>query len=190
MHIQSICKSASQKTNALLRIRPYLNTNCAKMLSSVFIMSQFKYCPLIWIFSSKGNNGLVNKIHKRALRAVYQDFESPFEVLLEKGDEVTIHVQNLRTLMFEVFKSLNRLNPEIMWDMFEFKLTPYNLRSGYSLKLPKANSSKFGINSVIFRGCVTWNSLPSAVKSVNSISAFKRIIKTWDGKCCTCFICQ
>jgi len=46
------------------------------------------------MFSCKSNNSLINKIHKRALRAVYKDFESPFEVLLEKGNDVSTHVQN------------------------------------------------------------------------------------------------
>ena len=190
MHVQSICKSASQKTNALFRIRPYLNMSCAKLLCSAYIFSSFKYCPLIWMFGCKANNGLINKVHKRALRAVYKDFESPFEILLEKGNDVPIHVQNLRALMVEFFKTLNRLNPEIMWDMVECKTTHYNLRSGSTVKLPKAKSSKFGINSLMFRGSLLWNSLPSTLKSTNSLNAFKRGIKTWDGKSCACYICQ
>ena len=189
-HVQTLCKSASQKTNALLRIRPYLNTDCAKLLCSAYILSSFNYCPLIWMFGCKSNNGLINKIHKRALRAVYRDFEAPLEVLLEKGKSVSIHVQNLRSLMVEIFKSLNRISPEIMWDMFEPKPTSYNLRSGNTVKLPKAKSSKFGINSLIFRGSITWNSLPSSLKSTESLNTFKREIKLWDGKNCTCYICQ
>ena len=42
--------------------------------------------------------------------------------------------------MIEIFKSLNHLNPAIMWDMFLPK--PFliiNLRSGVNLKLPQTN---------------------------------------------------
>jgi len=92
-HVQTLCKTASQKINALMRIRPFLNVDCAKRLCSAYILSAFQYCPLIWMFGSKCNNGLINRTHKRALRAVYSDF---------------------RTLMVEVFKSLNRLNPEMI----------------------------------------------------------------------------
>ena len=70
------------------------------------------------MFGCKTNNGLINQIHKRALRVVYRDFGSSYQVLLDKDKTVSIHVQNLRTLMIEVFKSLNHLNPAIMWDMF------------------------------------------------------------------------
>jgi len=57
-HVQTLCKSASQKINALLRIRPFLNIDCAKRLCSAYILSAFQYCPFIWMFGSKSNNGL------------------------------------------------------------------------------------------------------------------------------------
>ena len=84
-HVKNLCKSASQKTKALLRMRPFLNINCAKRLCSAYILSAFNYCPIIWMFGSKMINGLINQTHKRALRAVYSDFtDTSFDVLLEK----------------------------------------------------------------------------------------------------------
>jgi hypothetical protein len=40
-HIKSICKKASQKSNALLRIRKYLDLNCTKTLYNTFLISPF-----------------------------------------------------------------------------------------------------------------------------------------------------
>ena len=39
-----------------------------------------------------------------------------------------IHTRNLRALMTEVFKSLNKLNLNFMQETFKFKETPYSLR--------------------------------------------------------------
>ena len=189
-HVKSLCKSASQKTSALLRIRPFLNISCAKRLCSAYILSIFNYCPIIWMFGSKANNGLINKVQKRALRAIYKDFESPFELLLERNKSVAIHVQNLRTLMLEVFKCVKLLSPRIMWDMFLPKTSRYALRSGINLKLPETRTQRFGINSLVFRGSITWNSLPPSLKSAGSIEIFKSCIKSWDGKTCHCLICK
>jgi len=50
------------------------------------------------------------------------------------------------------FKSLNRLNPEIIWDMFECKPAHYNLRRDSTAK---TKSRKFGVNSLMFRGSLT-----------------------------------
>ena len=44
------------------------------------------------------------------------------------------------------------LNPQFMWSYFEEKPTPYNLRNGSKLVLPKTKSSRFGINSLQFSG--------------------------------------
>ena len=41
---------------------------------------------------------------------------------------------------------------------------PYNLRNGCALKLPSANSTYYGINSVLFKACLMWNRLPVSVK--------------------------
>ena len=124
------------------------------------------------MFSSKANDGLINRIHKRALRCVYRDYESSLEALLEKDGSFKFHVRNLRTLMLEVFKTLHHLNPEFMWDMFVYKQTSYTLRSGRNLILPPTRTCKFGLTSLSFRGSSTWNSLPVSFKSAPSVSSF------------------
>ena len=65
------------------------------------------------------------QMHKRALRVVYRNFGSSY-------------------LMIEVFKSLNPLNPAIMWNMFLPKPSLYNLRSGVNLKLPQLDHKNLG----------------------------------------------
>ena len=189
-HVQNLCGSASQKTKALLCIRPFINNECAKQLCSAFIFSIFKYCPLIWMFGSKSNNGLINKTHKRALRVIHRDFGASLDSLLDKDQCRTIHVQNLRALMVEIYKSLNNLNPSFMRDLFQTKTPRYNLRSGLILELPETKSHKFGVNSLIFRGSLTWNSLSPSLKSATSVKSFKKLLNSWDGKTCTCFICN
>ena len=51
---------------------------------------------------------------------------------------------------------------------FIIKEMPYNLRDGCVLKLPSANSTYYGINSVLFRACLMWNWLPVSVKQIQS----------------------
>ncbi len=51
------------------------------------------------MFHSRNLNNKINKIHERALRIAYKDYESNFETLLEKDRTVTIHTKNLQTLM-------------------------------------------------------------------------------------------
>ena len=81
-----------------------------------FIKAQFKYCPLTWLFCSRSCNNKINKLHERALRLVYDDYESSFDVLLNKNKSFSIHHQNIQKLMIEVYKSLNKPSPDNFFD--------------------------------------------------------------------------
>ena len=52
VHINTVCKEACRKLNALIRIAKYLSKNQKKMLINAFFHSRFNYCPVIWMFSS------------------------------------------------------------------------------------------------------------------------------------------
>ena len=43
-HINSLCKKASQKLNALARIAPYMNIQKRRTIMKSFVTSQFSYC--------------------------------------------------------------------------------------------------------------------------------------------------
>ena len=58
-----------------------------------------------------------------------------------------------RALVMKVFDYLNNINPEFMLFHFTFKHVTINSRNGPMLKLPKTNSTRMSINSVLFRAC-------------------------------------
>ena len=91
--------------DALLRITNYLNSNKKNFIFSGTIKSQFSYCPLIWMFSSKKANNLINRMQERSIQIVSSDIESN-EHLFEKNEEITIHKRNLQVLMIEVYKTI------------------------------------------------------------------------------------
>ena len=89
-HVTYLCKKTSQKLHALARISHYMGLNERRNLMKASITSQFRYCPLMWIFRSRNLNNKVNRIHERALRLVYQNSLS-FSELLDLGNSVTVH---------------------------------------------------------------------------------------------------
>ena len=56
-----------------------------------FIISQFNYCPLIWMFHSSQLNDRIKKIQEGALRLVYEDNKLTFHDLLKLDNSSTIH---------------------------------------------------------------------------------------------------
>ena len=77
-----------------------------------------------------------------------------------------------------------------MWSYFEEKPMPYNLRDGSKLVLPKTKSSRFGINSLRFRGSLLWNNLPMSVKNCQSLNEFKLELKNLRNTHFTCLVCR
>ena len=189
-HVSSICKSANQKVNALHRFRKFTNTEQTRSLCYAFIFSKFNYCPLIWMFCGKIANSNIDRVQKRALRAVYNEPLLNLDELLKMDNSLKTHSRNLQTLLIEIYKSINRLNPEIMWDIFSQKTLPYNFRSTNLLKLPSTKTVNHGTNAFVFRGSLIWNYLPDSLKNAQNLSLFKSELCKLDNIGCTCKICS
>ena len=141
------------------------------------------------MFCGKTQNKEIDRVHKRALRILLEDYTSSFDELLQKIDDTRVHVKNLRNLMVEIYKCLSCENPSFMRNIFQQKELAYNLRSGSLLMLPRAKTTTYGTSSLTFRGSILWNSLPDTIKSSPSVVCFKRSIKEWKGENCTCKNC-
>ena len=120
-HINNICKTASQKLNALARITPYMNIQKRRTIIKSFVTSQFSYCLLTWRLNNK-----INSVHERALRIIYQENTSTFQELLNKDNSVSIHYRNLQVLATEIFKIHRGFSPELLRETFVS--SSYNLR--------------------------------------------------------------
>ena len=102
-HFTNLCDKSSKKIQALARIFPYIPQTQKLLLMNAYFMSQFGYCPLVWMNHNRTFDNRINELHKRALSLVFNDLSS-FSELLEKDKSVTIHHRNLQTLAYEIFK--------------------------------------------------------------------------------------
>ncbi len=59
---------------------------------------------------------------------MHEDYDSPYEDLLEKYHMSTHECQRSKTLATEVYKSVNGMTPNYIQELFEVKELPYNLR--------------------------------------------------------------
>ena len=182
-HIANVCSLANNRLRALTRIRRFLSTEQTKYLSEAYIMSAFKYCPLIWMFCNKTSNNQINKIHKRTLRLVYEMEDANFEDLLLKGNTWDVHENNIHTLLIEIYKLINNLSLPIMRDFFDLKNTRYDLRSKQLLKLLGTSSSRYGTQAPCFKVSLIWNTVPNKFKNVDNI-------KDWKPTTCSCKRCM
>ena len=77
-HVSNMCIKAGRQLNALQRLKGSLDKNSRMAIYKSFIMSNFNYCPLVWMFTSKTSLSKLENIQKRALRFVLDDYQSGF----------------------------------------------------------------------------------------------------------------
>ena len=99
---------------------------------------------------------------------------------------ITIHVKNLHTIMLEVIKALNYLNPSYLWDLFNMKQVDYNLKTKNLVVLPQIEAQTCGANSIIFGGSILWNALTDDIKACTNMAAFKQKVVGWKEEICNC----
>ena len=175
---------------ALARIAPFMDLKQRRNIMKVFFGSQFGYCPLIWMFHSRGLNNKINRVHESALRITYKDKSSTFQELLEKGNSVSIHHKNIQKLAIEIYKVLHGFSQSILNDIFLPVSRTYNFSRNDTLQRRRVNSVRHGTESISFLGPKIWNLVPSDIKLSQPLSIFKRKIKKWVPLQCPCRLCK
>ena len=189
-HVKTLCSKVSKKISAFSGLNMYISREQAFTICNTVILSNFNYCPLIWLFCNKGAYREIDRTHKRALRILYKEYECSFKTLLTRSGSFCLHVRNLQKLMTEIYKSINHLKPSLIWEFHEKKHVSYNLRIQNLCKLPQIRTQGYGQESLSFRGSLLWNTLDDSVKNEPTLAAFKKRIKEWAGNKCTCKICR
>ena len=72
----------------------------------------------------------VNKIHRRTIRMVYEDYNSTSEEHLASHNDISIHQKHLNYLAIEDYWFLADWNPEFIRPFFKSKSISYNLGNG------------------------------------------------------------
>ena len=190
-HLCRKIKKANSKLAVIKRNRNYLSFEQKKILLSSFVHSHFSYAPLAWMFYSRELNNKINRVHRRALRILYEDEEGSFEELLKKDGAFTVHERNIQSLMIEMFKAKNKIEPSLLQDIFEgAHYSGPTLRSNKIFSRPNVNTVKYGERSLQNLGVRIWEQLPNEIQNVDSIEKFKRFVKTWKPKQCPCNLCK
>jgi hypothetical protein len=120
-HISTICRKASQQLNILKRLGSYLNRLNKLTIFHTFIHSNFNFCPLAWHFFTNKNSKKLEKVQERALRFVYEDYNSSYEELLQKANVPSLQIRRMRTMALETNKIINKLAPVCLHDLVHIK---------------------------------------------------------------------
>ena len=94
-HVYNFCSKANRKLSTLTRVAQFFPFKKKRVLFKAIIVSQFKYCPLLWMIHGRQINDKINKLYKRALRIVYNDTITSVEELLVEDKTFIMRHQNV-----------------------------------------------------------------------------------------------
>ena len=63
-HVKKLCSKVNKKVSAFSRLDTYIPREQALIICSVVILSNFNYCPLIWLFCNKGAYKEIGRTHQ------------------------------------------------------------------------------------------------------------------------------
>ena len=154
-------------------------------------MTQFNYCPLIWMCHNRTYDNKINRLLGKCLPLIYNDKRSSFESLLEKDNSVSIHHKNLQALAMEMLKLYTKTSPEIMQETFLVKEQGnYNLRNQTDFVIPQVKSVNRGLESIRLLGPKIWKTCELFKKSKELVDSFNTAIKRWKPELCPGRLCK
>ena len=87
------------------------------------------------MFTCRYLNNALNCIHERALRLIYNDYELPFDRILEDNNkQKNINQKKVESLAIEIYKFQASLTSLVVSDIFFTRENIYNLRNFQELQ--------------------------------------------------------
>ena len=107
------------------------------------MLNNFNYCSLVWNFCGAEYSSKMERIQFRALKFVYNDFNTSYTELLARANRPTLQLHRKREILVEVFKSVNKMSPYFMWDSYHgahlWNLLPNDMKKCRDLDIFKAS---------------------------------------------------
>ena len=134
---------------------------------------EFRFCCAVWGCAGLTEVDRLRKLLNRAARIVTNSsFDAPNRTLIKGLWWKTVEELASGESKTMVFKSLNKLAPQYLCDLFTRNslCSSYRLRNtGTDLRLPMKRSNN-GQKCFPYRGAKIWNSLPADSKQALSVS--------------------
>ena len=118
------------------------------------------------------------------------DHTSDFDTQLQNDNDTCNNYRNIQTLMVEIYKIKNKLNPAIMGFMFERRNNTYNFINFPEFATKRKRTVKMDLETLNYRSPQLSSILPENLRQVNSLGQFKESVRKKDYIDCPCRLCK
>ena len=117
------------------------------------------------------------KNYRRAARAITcASYDIRTTSLLEelKWNKLVINRKKQKAILMH--KTIKKMTPQYLQEMFTFKENDYSLRDSDNKLIVPQPRTEYLKRSFSYSGALLWNSLSGSLRSMSSISSFKKVI--------------
>ena len=181
-HITKACNAAFFHLYNIRRIKKYLSRDCLLTLVHAFVTNRLDYCNILLYGLPKVQIAKLQRVQNAAARLILnlEKYSSISPALYELHCMLPVNSRIHFKILILTFKSICALCPSYISDLITIKST-YSLTSNDSLYLecPKGNMlPTLGARSFHAAAPELWNSLPTEIRVIKSLSIFKQRVKT------------
>ena len=141
------------------------------------------------MFCARTFNNMIYKGHEKVLRVALNGYESDFETLLRKNNDVCNHQRNTDQNLIKIFKIKKDFAPPILGTILKGKNNTCNVRNFQEFERERKRTVYFGLETISYRSPQLWSPLPEHMRQLNSIDQFKRSVRQWVCNTCPCRFC-
>ena len=119
--------------------------------------------------------------------------KAEYKKLLQQANALPLSYERQISILVEVFKTVNKMNPSFMHDVFKLHECQYEIkrRNKSQMVVPKYNTVTYGYNSLAVHGSLLWNFVSQKVKSKTNVKEFQAaLIQNTNPYLCSCFNCR
>ena len=150
IQVEDVCKRATRKIHALVRIAPNMTVSKILILMNAFFISKFSYRPFVWMCQNRTHNKKINRLHELCLKIIYNDKLPSFQNLLD-----------LQPLFIEMYKVSKHIKPKIFADIFSSdSRANCDLRYQSEFSRPLIKTVFNGTETISYLGLRIWDVVP------------------------------
>ena len=181
-HIQTIQSKISSACGVMYQLRNKLPLSVKRILYFSICYPYFNYCNVIWTSCHATTLSQLFITQKRIIRTIlgkrHTEASSP---LFKQLKILKLNEINKLNIASFVYKSINGLiNSPIPY--LPHVIVPYNLRREPTLHIPLVTSDQ-SQRFVHYRGVKTWNDIDQNIRNSQTLSSFKRKLKSYFISC-------
>ena len=192
VHIRDMLSKCAKQINVLARLSKLLSAECKMKMLNAFVMSNLNYCSTLYHFCHLDDAVKLEKLQKRALRYVLNDYVSPYQELLSVSKKDPLYMCRTRSILENVFKISHGLLPPMEPSFFMQGNHEYELRRSNTFTRPRPRTTHFGLNSLKNYGSKLWNDIPNNLRNIEDYRVFQKMLSSWNNicHCNTCRECR